>query len=109
MQLVTLIMSDQLSDKLVEISCSEWPILRDMYLHDWPTHMIGYYTVDNYVRWNKIKSDIKQLHIYSLNGDWQQDGTFLVVVSIRIKQANKIIQNLFYTVDSIIPIFLDYY
>lgn len=75
-------MGDQVDDKLIEIPQSEWATLRDMYLSDWPTHMVGFYTVDNYVRWNKIKSDIKHLHVYSLNGDWQRDGTFVVVVSV---------------------------
>lgn len=74
-------MYDQPPDKLVEIPCSEWTTLRDMYLRDWPTHMVGYNTVDNYIRWNKIQSDINKLHFYSLNGDWQRDGTFIVVVS----------------------------
>lgn len=70
-----------MSDELIEISSSEWTTLRDMYLRDWPMHIVGYYTLDNYVRWNQIQSTIKQLHIYSLNGDWQQDGTFVVVVN----------------------------
>lgn len=74
-------MSDQIPDKLIEIPCSEWTNLRDMYLHDFPTHMVGYNTMNNYIQWNQIKSDIKHLHIYSLNGDWKRDGTFLVVVS----------------------------
>lgn len=74
-------MCDQLPDKLVEISNTEWTTLRDMYLRDWPTHMVGYNTLDNYVRWNKIKPNIKNLHVYSLNGDWQEDGTFVVIVS----------------------------
>lgn len=70
-----------MSDELIEISSSEWTTLRDMYLRDWPMHIVGYYTLDNYVRWNQIQSTIKQLHIYLLNGDWQQDGTFVVVVN----------------------------
>lgn len=74
-------MSDHPCDKLVEIPCSEWHTLRDIYLRDWPTHIVGYSTIDNYVRWTEFKSDFKQLHIYSLNGDWQHDGTFFVVVS----------------------------
>lgn len=74
-------MSDHLLDKLIEIPSSKWSKLRDMYLLDWPLNMMGYYTIDNYVQWNKIKSDIKDLQIYSLNGDWQRDGTFAVLVS----------------------------
>lgn len=74
-------MSERFNDKLVEIPPLKWRTLRDMYLRDWPTHMVGYYTMDNYIRWKSIKSDIKLLHVYSLNGDWQQDGLFIVVVS----------------------------
>lgn len=81
-------MSDQLPDKLIEISTSKWSILRDMYLRDWPLHMLGYYTINNYVQWSKYNLDFKQLHIYSLNGDWQRDGTFVVVVSEKLNFLN---------------------
>lgn len=67
-----------MSDKLTEIPCAQWSELRDMYLCDWPTNMMGYYTIDNFIRWTEKKPDIDHLHVYSLNNDWS-DGTFLVV------------------------------
>lgn len=67
-------------NELVEIERSELPLLRDLFLLNWPEHMIGYYTVDNFIRWYEKDSQIKNLVIYSLNGDWS-DGTFVAIVS----------------------------
>lgn len=70
------------ADQLVRIPQSEWTQLRDLYRRDWPSHMIGYYTVDTFVRWTaESTTPIENLEIYALNGDWNDDGTFLCVVS----------------------------
>lgn len=69
-------------DNLVEIKRSELPQLRDLFLVNWPENMIGYYTIDNFIRWFKKESTIENLIIYCLNGDWS-DGTFVAIVSIR--------------------------
>ncbi|XP_063701906.1 uncharacterized protein LOC134831981 [Culicoides brevitarsis] len=65
-------------NKLVEIPPSEWPALRDSFLPNWPSEHVGYYLVDNYVKWVEKDPNIKNLKFYSLNGDWS-DGTFVVV------------------------------
>lgn len=71
-------------NELVEIKPVDWPELRDKFLDNWPVDHVGYYLVDNYVRWVNQDSNIKNLKFYSLNGDWS-DGTFVVVVSILLK------------------------
>lgn len=68
------------TDKLIEIPSYQWINLRDLYLKNWPENLLGYYTIDNYIRWIEKLTTIEQLFIYSLNGDWS-DGTFAVIVS----------------------------
>lgn len=73
----------KLLNKLVKISCCHWPALRDMYLHNWPQNMVGFYTVDNYIKWVERKPSLTEngnFQFFSLNGNWQ-DGTFIVAVS----------------------------
>lgn len=65
-------------DKLVEISRDDLVKLRDLYKVDWPKNHVGYYTIQNYITWFEKESNIKNLSIYSLNGDWS-DGTYLIV------------------------------
>lgn len=66
--------------KLVEIDRAELPQLRDMYLADWPENMLGYYTVDNFIRCFEKDPEIKSLVFYCLDGDWS-DGSFAVIVN----------------------------
>lgn len=66
---------------LSEISRADLPCLRDLYLKDWPENLIGYYTVNNFIRWLENDPNIKNLHFYCLNGDIS-DGTFAIIVSI---------------------------
>lgn len=68
-----------MSNKLVKIPVESLPALRDLYKKDWPDNLVGYHTVDNYIRWYEKVPDIKNLECLSLNGDWS-DGTFLIVV-----------------------------
>lgn len=81
------------TDKLVIISQSHWETLRDLYLTNWPTNILGYYTIDNYIRWIEKLPTIKDLFLYSLNGEWS-DGTYAVVVcykkKIKYKNLTKI-------------------
>lgn len=67
-------------EKLIEIPQNDWETLRDLYLKNWPDNMLGFYTIDNYIRWTAKLPTIKDLFIYSLNGDWS-DGTFAIFVS----------------------------
>lgn len=68
-------------DEIFEIPCDELPSLRDLFLQNWPENMIGYYTIDNYIRWLTNDPNIRNLKIYSLNNDFR-DGTFVVIVRV---------------------------
>lgn len=70
-------------NRLVKIPKQNWSELRDLFKVNWPENILGYSTIDNYYTWNKKDSDIKDLVIYSLNGDWS-DGTYIVIVSYYI-------------------------
>jgi hypothetical protein len=65
---------------LCQISSDKWPELRDKFLINWPTNILGYYTIDNFIRWIQKQPDVKHLQLYCLNGDWS-DGTFVAIVS----------------------------
>lgn len=69
------------SDKLVEIPPSAWTELRDVYLLNWPDNHVAWHTINNYINWFRMDSNIKHLKIYSLNGSWRSDGTYAIVVS----------------------------
>lgn len=66
--------------KLVEIDRSELVQLRNLYLVNWPENMLGYYTVENFIRWLEKEPTLGNLVFYSLNGDWS-DGTFVAIVT----------------------------
>lgn len=68
------------NDFISEISKTDLPKLRDLYLRDWPENVIGYYTVNNFIRWLEKEPNIVNLKFYCLNGDFS-DGTFAFVVS----------------------------
>ena len=71
--------------KLVEIESKDWKELRDLFLVDWPQHILGYSIVNNYIEWTE-KSEghqIANLKVFSVDGDWRRDGTFIVIVSSR--------------------------
>lgn len=68
--------------QLLEISPTDWPVLRDMFADIWPKHILGYSIVRNFIEWHEKYNNIRNLKLYSLDGDWQSDGTFLAIVSI---------------------------
>lgn len=68
-------------DKLVEISPSEWIELRDLYRLNWPDNHVAWHTINNYLNWFRMEPNIKHLKIFSLNGTWRSDGTYVIVVS----------------------------
>lgn len=69
--------------RVTKISLTELPLLRDLFLSDWPKHVIGYYTIDNFIRWFKQDPSYGDAEIYCLDGDWS-DGTFVVLVKALI-------------------------
>jgi hypothetical protein len=71
-------------DKLVEISPSEWGELRDLFLLNWPENHVAWHTVNNFLNWFRMEPNIRDLKIYSLNGTWRSDGTYVIVVSRKL-------------------------
>lgn len=69
-----------MTDQIVEVERENWTNLRNFFLKDWPNNVVGYYTIDNFIKWTEKEPNTKNLHIYSLNGDWT-DGTFAVIVN----------------------------
>jgi hypothetical protein len=75
-------------DKLVEIPRENLPKLRDLYQSDWPKHITSFYTIDTYIKWFEKNPALDIVKIYSLNGDWEEDGTFLATVSRLVTKNN---------------------
>ncbi|XP_055375839.1 uncharacterized protein LOC129608380 [Condylostylus longicornis] len=72
------------SSHLQKLAPSKWKELRDYYLRDWPYNMVGYYTLDNFIRWIRIEPDIKNVAIYVLRSNNRDphamiNATFLIV------------------------------
>ena len=74
-------------DKLVEIPPRDWNELREMFSSNWPEHHVAWHTIYNYINWFRIEPNIKQLKVFSLNGEWRCDGTYVIVVSYRRLKA----------------------
>ncbi|XP_062141823.1 uncharacterized protein LOC133849744 [Drosophila sulfurigaster albostrigata] len=53
--------------------------LQALYLKEWPKHCVGYFWLDNYLRWLAKDPALKNLKFYTLNGDWRTDGLFILV------------------------------
>ncbi|XP_049548227.1 uncharacterized protein LOC125959446 [Anopheles darlingi] len=66
-------------DHLVEIPRCNWEEWRDLYKREWPRHELAYNLVQNYIDWSKHDRKIKDLTIYSLNGSWRENGTYVVI------------------------------
>lgn len=67
--------------KVIEIKSEHWFTLRDKFLCNWPQEYLGYYMINNYIRWKQQDSKLKNVNFYSLDGDWS-DGTFVIIVSV---------------------------
>lgn len=78
----TWIQAMEQSHRLVEIPPKDWPHLQSLFAPNWPEHILGFSIVGNYIEWldKSGRSEIKHLKFFSLDGDWQSDGTFLVIV-----------------------------
>lgn len=68
-------------DKLIEVPQYSLIKLRNMFKANWPTHITAYYLIENYMEWLEKVNNIKNLKIFSLNGEWRKDGTFVIIVS----------------------------
>lgn len=74
-----------MANKLIEIPTDKWYNLRDLYTKR-RDHASSYNTVQTFIEWIKKEPDFP-VKIYSLNSDWETDGTFVAEVSIIIVRA----------------------
>ncbi|XP_037958664.1 uncharacterized protein LOC119688094 [Teleopsis dalmanni] len=65
-----------MSNKLIEIAQEDWPALRDLYKEK-KQFASSYFLIQNYISL-KIKNSEENVRILSLNGDWKDDGTFIL-------------------------------
>lgn len=68
--------------KLVPIPRADWPQLRDLFKGNDLANEIPSNAIQNYIEWTSIDPKIRHLEILSLNDSWQQNGTFIISVSI---------------------------
>lgn len=54
--------------------------LKELHLIDWPKHCVGFFWLDNYLRWLAKNPGMKYLTFYTLDANWRRDGLFLLVV-----------------------------
>lgn len=68
--------------RATSIPCTDWPSLRDLFLIEWPKHIVPHSLLQNYINWsNKDPTYVQtSVEIYCLDADWT-DGTFYLVVS----------------------------
>ncbi|EDW29266.1 GL18506 [Drosophila persimilis] len=67
-------------DSLVEIPRGDWIKLRDLYA-DRDTDPHGYMCINNYINWVQKEPELP-VRVLSLNGEWKQEGTFLIAVDM---------------------------
>lgn len=66
-------------NKLVEIPPNKWPALRDLYIKR-KDNAACYNLLQTFIKWKDNDSEMP-VTIYSLNGDWESDGTFIAQVN----------------------------
>lgn len=70
-------------NNLIELPIVDWHALRDMYLKDWPDYNTEYNALNNAIRVMETDKERygNEFQILTLNGEWKNDGTFLLIVS----------------------------
>ncbi|KAH8353159.1 hypothetical protein KR084_009312 [Drosophila pseudotakahashii] len=69
-------------NSLIEIPRSDWTKLQDLYVHK-DTDPQGYPCINNFIKWVESDPELKVTFL-SLNGDWQKDGTFILIVDFEV-------------------------
>lgn len=65
------------------------PQLRDLYKIDWPKNIVGFHTLDNYIKWfAKSPPDMEHVQIFSYHGTWNENGTFIIIVRFNSLRLN---------------------
>lgn len=77
-------------DKLIEVPQYSLIKFRNMFKANWPEHITAYYLIENYMEWLEKVNNMKNLKIYSLNGEWRKDGTFVIIVSYCFLKSYKL-------------------
>uniref|UniRef100_A0A182SJP5 Uncharacterized protein n=1 Tax=Anopheles maculatus TaxID=74869 RepID=A0A182SJP5_9DIPT len=70
-------------DRLVEVPHADWTELRNLFQCEWPKHEFAYYLLRNYVTW-KERHETLDVKCYSLNGDWRNNGSFVLIDGFEI-------------------------
>ncbi|KAL9707237.1 hypothetical protein quinque_010755 [Culex quinquefasciatus] len=65
-------------NQLVEILPEDWPELCALFRRNWPEHVFAYGLVSNYIKWKQKSLMETNVQIFSLNGTWSENGTFLL-------------------------------
>lgn len=76
------------STRLVVILHKELPQLRDLFLQEWPKHVLAYQTIHFFVRLYEKNPNYMDALIFSLDDDWI-DGTYVILVKSKAKQNRK--------------------
>lgn len=90
----------KLKNFLLDIPTVDWPVLRDMYVDNWPENYSTYFAIENGIKLrHKDPTDYKkEVQMFSLNGDWS-DGTFILLVSLRISTCQILVCLLFWIIN----------
>lgn len=70
-----------MSDRLTPIPVSELGELRDLLSIDFPRHLGAYGLIATLEEWHRETPVVEHIKIFTLNGDWGEDGLFVVTVS----------------------------
>ncbi|XP_004530387.1 uncharacterized protein LOC101459971 [Ceratitis capitata] len=55
-------------------------LLRELYRADWPSQALGYYTLDNFIRWQEHVKQPQKVWIYTLDDEgFRKNGLYLIV------------------------------
>lgn len=70
-------MTDLLNPLLYELTTvNELEELRDLYQQNWPEYCVGFYCLDNFLRWKRKDENIKNLRIYSSKAE---KGLYVII------------------------------
>lgn len=74
---------------LEKIPLEQLPQLKDLYKADWPESIVGFHTLDNYIKWfSKSPSESEHVRVFSYNGTWNENGTFIIIVRFNSSRLN---------------------
>lgn len=73
-----------MNHKLTKIQFQDLTTLRDLFKIEWPKHIISYATIQTVIKkCEKNPKYFEDIKIWSLNNDWNSDGTFIIHVLVR--------------------------